>query len=73
MTAGTLLLSGTDTYTGSTNVNGGTLIFAGNETGIGSALNVQNGTLQLATGSSIASTSVVTLGSSSGNGTLHPG
>ncbi len=61
--AGTLTLSGTNTYTGATIVNAGTLILSGISTYAGS-LTINGGTLNLSSGNTFSSTTAI------GGGTL---
>ena len=72
---GTQVLSGTSTYTGSTAVNQGTLELNGGKINNTSSVSIgstgENGALQLDTvGSSVSTAGNITIGNSTGNGTL---
>jgi autotransporter-associated beta strand protein len=67
---GTVVLSGTNTYSGSTSLNGGTTVFSAlSNLGTGTAINFGGGTLQYASGNS-ADLSARTVTLNSGGGTI---
>jgi len=65
--AGTLTLSGSDSYTGATTVNAGTLVVSGSLTATGTTTVADGATLQLVGGSLINSAATVTVGAATLN------